>query len=91
MELEGCRVVVYVNGEGFSELQPLLGLEGKDAGVAAVVTATDAFGVWLSVAGERWAQLLAAPWRYIRAFEIEFEPEQDAVSSEVKRRIGFRE
>lgn len=90
MELEGCRVVVYVNGEGFLELGPLLGLEDKDAGVAAVVTATDAFGVWLSAAGERWARLFAAPWRYIRAFEIEFEPEQDS-APDVKRRIGFRE
>jgi hypothetical protein len=89
MELRGCRVVVYVNGEGFSELQPLLGLEDKDAGVAAVVTATDPFGVWLSVAGERWTRLLAAPWRYIRAFEIEFEPEPEA-APEIKRRIGFR-
>jgi hypothetical protein len=90
MELVGCRVVVYVNGEGFAELRPLLGLEDKDAGVAAVVTATDGFGVWLSVAGERWARLFAAPWRYIRAFETEFEPEQETVP-EVKRRIGFRE
>jgi hypothetical protein len=90
VELEGCSVVVYVNSEGFSELQPLLGLEDKDAGVAAVVTATDAFGVWLSVAGERWAPLFAAPWRYIRAFKVESESQQEA-APEIKRRIGFRE
>ena len=90
MDLEGCRVVVYVNDEGFSELRPLLALESKESGIAAVVMATDGFAVWLSMAGERWARLFAAPWRYIRAFEMAFEPENEA-AREVRRRIGFRE
>ncbi len=89
MELEGCRVVVYLNGEGFTELRPLLRLEEKDAGLAAVVTATNNFGIWLSVAGERWARLFGAPWRYIRVLDVEFDPEEKA-APEIKRRIGFR-
>jgi hypothetical protein len=45
MDLEGCTVVAYLNKEGFSELRNLVGLPDKDAGLPAVVTAADRFGL----------------------------------------------
>jgi hypothetical protein len=88
MELEGTRVVAYLSTEGFAELGNLLGIEDRDSGIAAEVTSTDGFGIWLSPAGDQWTRILGAPWKYFRAFQLEFEPEPK-VLPELRRRVGF--
>jgi hypothetical protein len=89
MGLEGATVVAYLSSEGFAELAGLLGLQERDEGLTATITSTDAFGVWLSPAGDEWARVVGAPWRYFRALQLEFQAEPEA-SPEIRRQIGFQ-
>jgi hypothetical protein len=87
VELEGRTVAVYVTREGFAQLNFLLGLEVQDEGAVGLVRSADSFGIWLSLAGNRWARILIVPWGYVRAIEVE--PETDT-ERQVTRRIGFQ-
>jgi hypothetical protein len=89
MDLEGCTVVAYLNNEGFAELVSLFRLPDRDAGIPAVVTGADNFGLWLSFAGEQWARTIGTPWRYFSAVELVLEPEGET-TAEIRRHIGFR-
>lgn len=86
MELENRRIIVYLTGEGFQEVGSLLELETGEVGKVALVTGTDGFGIWLSLAGERWRKSLIVPWHYLRA--IEFEPEMER-PKDIKKSMGF--
>lgn len=86
MELEGRTVLAYFTREGFEQLNFLLGLEKEDSGAIGLVMNRDGFGIWLSLAGERWRRILIVPWHYLRALEVEVEAE---AGREIRRKIGF--
>jgi len=73
MELEGQTIVLYLTPPGFQQLSFLLNLKDQYEGVGGLVRSTDAFGVALSVVGERWRRALMVPWHFICAMELEIE------------------
>jgi len=87
VELEGRTVVVYLTPEGFGQLNFLLGLDVQDSGAVGLVRSADGFGIWLSLAGNRWQRILIFPWGYVRAIEVEPEAETE---TQVTRKIGFQ-
>ncbi len=87
MELEGKTVVAYLTPEGFAQLNFLVGLDTEDTGAAGFVMNTDRFGMWMSLAGDRWGRTLIVPWHYLRAIEVEPESEP---GREIRGKIGFQ-
>ncbi len=85
MELENRTVVIYLNPHGIEDLALLVDVRGELAGLEGLVTATDSFGIWLSLV-ESLRRVLIVPWHYIRAIEFELEAE---ASKEARKSIGF--
>lgn len=86
MDLENREVVVYLTGEGFSQLKNLLQLEDEESGMVGLARDVDGFGLWLSPATARWKRAFAIPWHCLRAIEVEAESDP---GKEVRKSIGF--